>query len=74
MIVTGGDDYMVGPYAITFSPGSTNASFDVAIINDSVLESDENFTLTINPSLLPSRVTVGASNSGRVTIMDDEGK
>ena len=65
---------MTGPYTITFSPGSTNASFDIAIIDDSVLESEESFTLTIDPSSLPSRVTAGAFNSSRITIMDDEGK
>ena len=65
---------MTGPYTITFSPGSTTASFDIAIIDDSVLENEESFTLTIDPSSLPSRVTAGASNSSRVTIMDDEGK
>ena len=74
MIVTGGDDYMIGPYSITLSPGSTTASFDVAIINDSVLESEESFTLAIDTSSLHSRVTVNDSNSSRITIMDDEGK
>ena len=73
MIVTGGDDYVIGPHAITLSAGSTRASFDVSIINDSVLESEENFTLAIDPTLLHSRVTAGASNSATITIMDDEG-
>ena len=73
MIVTGGDDYLVGPYSITLSAGGTHASFDVAIIDDSVLESEESFTLAIDPSSLHSVVTAGDSNSATITIMDDEG-
>ena len=73
MIVIGGNDYVIGPYSITLSAGSTTASFNVSIIDDSVLESEESFTLAIDPSSLHSRVTAGDSNSSRITIMDDEG-
>ena len=73
-IITGAD-YMTGPYTITLSAGSTTASFNISIIDDSVLESEEeHFTLTINSSSLPSGVTVGTSNSSRITTIDDEGK
>ena len=74
-IIIIGSDYMNGPYTITLSAGSTTASFNVSIIDDSVLESEEeHFTLTINSSSLLSGVTAGTSNSSRITIMDDEGK
>ena len=73
-IITGAD-YMTGLYTITLSVGSTTASLRVPIIDDSVLESEEeHFTLTIDPSSLPSGVTTGTPNSSRITIMDDEGK
>ena len=63
---------MVGPYTATFSAGSNITSFNVSIINDNVLESDENFILTIDPSSLPSNVTAGTPNHSTITIMDEE--
>ena len=72
-VIGGGTDYTSGPYTVTFSANSTTASFDVSINNDNVLESDETFILTIDPTSLPSNVAVDISNS-TVTIMDDEGK
>ena len=55
-----------------FPAGSTNASFDIVIINDTVLESEESFQLTI------VAVTNGHSvdNAGFtfVTILDTTGK
>ena len=66
---------MSGPYPVTFLAGSTTASFDVSIVNDNVLESDENFTLTISSSSISdTRVTVGSPSDSTITIMDDEGK
>ena len=35
------------------------------------LEDNENFTLTINSSLLPSNITVGNPGEATVTIVDD---
>ena len=58
---------------MTFSAESTRASFNVSIKNDTLLESNETFILTINPTSIPRNVTVGISNS-TVTIVDDEGK
>ena len=52
----------------------TNASFDVAIANDSILEVDENFELIINMSSLPNDVTIGVPGRATVTIVDDDGK
>ena len=70
----GGHDYISGPYSVTFDAQTTRASFDIAIINDRVLESNENFVVAINATLLPSNVTVGDHSNVRITIMDDEGK
>ena len=76
MVITAGNgnDYISGPYNVTFDAQSTRASFDVVIIDDSILESDENFVIAINPTSLPSSVTVGNHSNVRITIMDDEGK
>ena len=66
---------MPGPFPVTFLAGSTTALFDVSIVNDNVLESDENFTLTVNSSSISdTRVTVGSPSDSTITIMDDEGK
>ena len=52
----------------------TRVPFDIAINDDDVLESIENFMLTINPSSLPTNVTVGSPGQATVTIVDDDGK
>ena len=72
MNVTGGTDYVSGPYNATFSAGRTTALFNVAIITDTVLESNEEVILTIDPSLLPSNVIAGSSDHSTITIVDDE--
>ena len=68
------DDYIPGPYTVTFPAGVTSATFDVAIISDNLLENDETFLLTINQSLLPSRVIPGSPGTVPVSIVDDDSK
>ena len=58
----------------TFSAGMTFASFDVTIINDNMPEDNENFSLTINSSSLPTGVILDAVSQTTVTIVDDDGK
>ena len=48
MVVTGSVDYDSGPYNVTFPAGSTNASFDIMINDDGVLEYIEIFVVSIN--------------------------
>ena len=67
-------DYGSGPYTVTFSAEETNVEFNVIINNDNILESNENFTLTINPSSLPSGFTVGDPGQTTVTILNDDSK
>ncbi|XP_065884398.1 IgGFc-binding protein-like isoform X2 [Dysidea avara] len=69
---TGGVDYISGPYIVTFPAGVTKVSFDVLITDDNILESDEVFNLTIDPSSLPRRVTVTDPSQAVVTIIDNE--
>ena len=67
-------DYISGPYNVIFPAGKTTAAFPVPIIDDNILEENENFTLTINSSSLPSNVTVGDPGEATVTIVDNDRK
>ena len=66
-------DYTSGPYTVTFPAGQTTATFDVPINDDNILEGNENFMLTIDPTL-PTGVTVGDPNEATVTIVDNDCK
>ena len=52
----------------------TRVSFAVVVTNDNVLEGDEKFNLLIDPSSLPTSVTVSNPTQATVTIYDDDGK
>ena len=67
-------DYTSGPYSVQFDAGVTNGSFIVIINDDNVLENDERFNLNINPSSLPSGVTVGSPGQATVTIPANDGE
>ena len=67
-------DYTSGPYTVTIPAGQTNATFDIPINDDDILEDIENFTLTINSSSLPTGVTPGDPDVATVTITDDDRK
>ena len=66
-------DYRSGPYEVTFAAGTTEASFNVSLTDDNIFESNENFMITIDPSSLPSDVTVGDPRRVTVIIMDNDG-
>ena len=68
--IGGGVDYNSGPYDVTFTAGMTNVSFNVTIINDTLLESNETFNLTIM-NMLP--ITHGKINQIEVTIINNGG-
>ena len=67
-------DYGSGPYTVTFPAGMISASFDILIINDMISEGSEDFNITINPSSLPTGVSVGSPDQATVIIGDDDGK
>jgi len=73
-IIGGGVDYNSGPYTVTFPAGQTNAIFNVIITDDSILERNEIFNLTIDSDTLPNRVTVDSLYEATVTIRDNDGK
>lgn len=72
--LSGGVDYISGPYNVVFGKGTSSASFNIIIINDMILESDETFSLTIDVISLPSDVIHGNPHTAIVTIVDDECK
>ena len=67
-------DHDSGPHPITIDVGQTTATFNVTINDDNILEGNENFTLTINSSSLPTGVTRGDHGQATVTIMDNDSK
>ena len=67
-------DYHSGPYNVTFPAGVTSVPFSVIINDDNILEGNEKFTLTINPSTLPSGVTVSDPSQATVNILNDDSK
>ena len=73
--ITGGNvDYHSGPYNVTFPVGQIYFLLNVTIFNDSILETDETFMLTINSSSLPINVRPGDFVRAKVIIQDDDGK
>ena len=66
-------DYGSGPYTVRVSAGAVNASFDVKINNDNLLEGNETFNLTINLSSLPDCVNHVNPYQATVIIVDDDG-
>lgn len=69
-----GIDYDTGPYTVTFPIGATRSVLRIPLNNDNLVESAENFTLSINPSSLPFGVKVNNRNQSVVTIYDDDCK
>ena len=63
-------DYNSGPYNVTFSAGATTAAFNISINDDNILEDEETFHLSIDPSSLPMDVTIGNPVQATVTIVD----
>ena len=72
--LAGNDDYTPGPYIVTFPAGVTSATFDISIVDDNIIESDESFLLVINQSSLHSRVIQGSPGTVPVSIVDDDSK
>ena len=73
--LVGGSDYgPEGPYNVTIPANQTRFPFVIKIINDSVLEENESFTLIINARSLPNGFGLGNLNMTTVTIVDDDSK
>ena len=74
IVCTIGEDYNSGTFIVKFNATTTRAPFSVAIKEDELCEGNENFTLFINPSSLPNKVTVTSPGQATVTIVDNESK
>ena len=54
--------------------GERNGSFEISIIDDKMLESDELFDLNINTNTLPDGIIVGSPDTATVIITNDDSK
>ena len=66
---TAGQDYTATSGDLTFAANETSKQISVPITNDSSLEGDENFTVTLSN---PSDATLGSVTSATVTIEEDD--
>ena len=67
-------DYISGPHIATFPAGITYANVSIQITNDNIFEGNENFTLAIDSSSLPSYITISKPLQATVDIIDDDRK
>lgn len=66
-----GSDYTATSGTLTFAPGETSKTIVVSILNDTVLESGEQFTVNLtNPT--NGAVAAGNPGTGTGTIIDDD--
>jgi subtilisin family serine protease len=64
---TAGSDYTSTSGTLTFNPGVTTQAISVPVLNDTVAESDETFTVTLS---VPVNATLGALTAHSYTILD----
>ena len=68
-------DYLPGPYNVTFTAGSTTATVDIPVVDDSVHEAifiDKNFTAAIS-TIYPGGCSVKAVGTVAIFIKGNEG-
>ena len=69
---SGGTDYNSTPIMATFTAGTTSTTVNVPLINDSIAEGPETFSLTITiPSSLSGQVELGTITEAVGYIIDD---
>ena len=59
-------------YLVTFPAGTNCSSFDIPIINDTLSEDDESFSVTILEMSLPFGTRLGDSDMTEVVIVDND--
>ena len=67
------EDYTGGSRMFAVPAGVMMQSFTIDIVNNSIVECDETFTVTIS-SVTTCRVTIGSDSSTEVIITDDDSK
>jgi uncharacterized protein YkwD len=71
-ILTSGDGKTLLNNSFTFAANSSTFSIKLAVLEDSIIESDETATLSLIPAVPEPTYTIEAQNSGVVTIIDNE--
>jgi M6 family metalloprotease-like protein len=66
---TAGSDYTATSGTLTFNPGVTSQTISVPIINDTAVEGDETFTVTLSG---PVNATLGATTTHTYAIINDD--
>ena len=69
---TDGEDYTSLAQVVLEATGKDRFSFDIPIIDDTVYEGEETFTMAIDTANLPAGVTAGATTTATVTIADND--
>ncbi|GEM_PF-1144583 len=67
---TAGSDYTAASGALTFAPGQTVQTFEIAVLDDALDETDETLTATLSN---PDNATLGMPNPATLTLLDDDG-
>ena len=65
-----GSDYTAETDTVTFTPGQTSKPITINLTNDSAIEADEAFRITLSN---PTNAALGSPNPAKVVILDDEG-
>ena len=63
-------DYNSGPYTVQFDVGLMHATLNISINNDNIFEDNEMFSIGIDSSSLPNRVTIGNHSRSTMTIIE----
>jgi glucose/arabinose dehydrogenase len=66
---TAGSDYTARSGTITFAPDQITQTITIPIINDTIPESNENFTITLSS---PTGSILGSQTTSTVTILDND--
>ena len=72
-LTLGGVDYASGPYMVEIPAGQTSVKFNISIIEDTILESNEYFILAITSTSLPNKISPGGFDRTNITIVEDDG-
>jgi hypothetical protein len=64
-----GSDYTATSGMLTFNPGDTSKTINVPITNDTAVEGNETFTMTLSS---PSNATLGGTTTHTYAIIDDD--
>jgi hypothetical protein len=66
---TAGKDYVSQSGTLTFGPGVTQQTISILIIDDSIVESDETFTVQLSSPA--SHTSLGSTSLHRITVVSD---